>query len=99
MDRAKGAQMINPKYQPSENAIRQRIYREAHPEIKDRYKDARARGVKPVSLEYPGGAYPDHMSKTEFNRWRPGDFPEGTRVWINGQEVGMQMELKLEETK
>ena len=38
---------------------------------------------KGVELEYPDGVK-DRMSLTEYKRWKAGDFPEGTKVWING---------------
>lgn len=48
---------------------------------------------KLVIIEYPDVANPDRMSKTEFSKWGSDDFPAGTRVWIDGKEIPMQMTL------
>jgi hypothetical protein len=54
--------------------------------------------VKRVTIQYPDCAELDRMSKAEFGRWKPDAFPPGTRVWIDGQELPMQMIL-MEATK
>jgi hypothetical protein len=48
-----------------------------------RYRDEVVR-VRCVVLEYPGCGDLDRMSLPEYHRHLPADYPEGTRVWING---------------
>lgn len=36
-----------------------------------------------VHLEYPGCGKIDTMTKAEFARYVPSDFPEGTRIWTD----------------
>ena len=40
-----------------------------------------------VMVEYPCCAYPDWMSKHEYDRWTTSDWPDGTRIWIDGELV------------
>lgn len=36
-------------------------------------------GKRKILIFYPGCDTPDRMSKSEFDRWKPCDFPPGTR--------------------
>ena len=42
---------------------------------------------KVVRVEYLDCAKVDTMTRAEYHRWRATDWPEGTRVWINGVRV------------
>jgi len=42
---------------------------------------------KVVRVEYRDCAKVDTMTKAEYHRWRWSDWPQGTRVWINGVRV------------
>ena len=39
---------------------------------------------KVVRVEYPDCAKVDTMTRAEYHRWSASDWPEGTRVWIDG---------------
>ena len=42
---------------------------------------------KVVRVEYRDCASVDTMTRAEYHRWQASDWPEGTRVWINGVRV------------
>jgi hypothetical protein len=42
---------------------------------------------KVVKVEYPDCEKIDTMTRAETHRWKVPDWPEGTRVWINGVRV------------